>query len=73
MNCDSTYINKIYATIIEKISDLSKKLITLTFPDLIGTPVKGEEIWLAVARKKTLSLIMENIVVPCLAVQHGLY
>ncbi len=30
MNCDSTYINKIYATIIEKISDLSKKLITLT-------------------------------------------
>jgi len=30
MNCGSTYINKIYPTIIEKISDLSKSLITLT-------------------------------------------
>ena len=30
MDCISTYINKIYATIIEKISDLSKKLIALT-------------------------------------------
>jgi len=73
MNCDSTYINKIYPTIIEKISYLSKKLTTLTFPDLIGTPVKGEAIWLAMARKKALSLIIGNIVVPCLAVQHGLY
>jgi hypothetical protein len=73
MDCSSTYINRIYPTIIGKISDLSKKLLTLTFPDLIGTPVKGEEIWLALARKKNLSLIMENIVVPCLAVQHGLY
>jgi hypothetical protein len=66
-------INKIYATIIGKISALSKKLSTLTLPDLIRTPVKGEKIWLAMARKKTLSLIMGNIVVSCLAVQHGLY
>jgi len=73
MDCSSTYINRIYPTIIGKISDLSKKSILLTFPDLIGTPVKGEEIWLAVARKKILSLIMENIIVPCPAVQHGLY
>jgi len=73
MNCDSDYINRIYPTIKEKTLRLIKKLITLTFPDSIVTSIKREEIWLAVAKKKTLSLIMENIVVPCLAVQHGLY
>ena len=50
----STYINKICATIIEKISDLSKKLRTFTFPDLIGTPIKVEKIGLAMARKSAL-------------------
>jgi len=30
MDCSSTYINRIYSTIIEKISAPSKKLLTIT-------------------------------------------
>jgi hypothetical protein len=33
----------------------------------------GEEILLAMARKKALSLIIENIVMPCPSVKHRLY